>query len=107
VILCGKLKLYHSDLTKKKLCKVCNPGETVGEELLFIRSAKKIVYESAKTMSKCFMIQINTDNYKKMSEEMIKFGYKMAFYEMESIIRRNFITKNWLRNDKIKKEDKN
>ena len=28
---------------------------------------------------------------------MIKYGYKIIFNEMESIIKRNHITKNWLR----------
>jgi hypothetical protein len=43
------------------------------------------------------LLEIRLDGYEKMREEMIKFGHKMAFHEMENVIRRNFITKNWLR----------
>ena len=56
--------------------------------------------ETAKAISGCFLIQLKIENYKKMNEEMIKFGYKIAFHEMESIIKRNYITKNWLRSQK-------
>jgi hypothetical protein len=38
---------------------------------------------------------------------MIKFGYKNAFHEMENIIRRNFITKNWLRSERTRLAEKN
>jgi hypothetical protein len=33
---------------------------------------------------------------------MIRFGYKTAFHEMDNIVRRNFITKKWLRSEKIR-----
>lgn len=38
------------------------------------------------------------DGLKKLKEELIKFGYKLGYQEMESIIKRNYIVKNWLRN---------
>jgi hypothetical protein len=58
------------------------------------------VYESAKALTKCLLIEIKMSNYKKMNEEMIIFGFRVAFNEMESILRRSFITKNWLRYEK-------
>jgi hypothetical protein len=59
---------------------------------------KLIINESCKAMSKCLCIEIKIYNYNKLREEMIKFGYKLSFYDMEGIIKRNFITKNYLRN---------
>lgn len=58
--------------------------------------------ETAKAISRCFLVEVRLENYKKMSEEMIKYGYKIIFNEMESIIKRNYITKKWLRGEKAR-----
>ena len=31
---------------------------------------------------------------------MVRYGYRVIFNEAESIIKRNYITKNWLRGEK-------
>lgn len=38
------------------------------------------------------------EGLKKMKEELIRFGFKLGYQEMEAIIKRNHIVKNWLRN---------
>ena len=42
-------------------------------------------------------MELTSDNYRKVQEEMLKYGYKNQFYEAESLIKRNFIAKNMLR----------
>lgn len=37
-------------------------------------------------------------DYEKLLKELYKFGYKYEVQELISLIRRNFILKNWLRN---------
>jgi hypothetical protein len=43
IILCGKIKIYNRELVYKKIYKICYPGETVGEELIFLDSCKNAV----------------------------------------------------------------
>lgn len=65
--------------------------------MLFAKGMKKVALETARAMQKTYMVEIKADNYLKMKEEMFKYGYKTHFTEMESLLKRNFIMKNWIR----------
>lgn len=64
-MLCGRLKIYDNE---KNLKKICSAGESLGEELLFSQKVHKSMKESAKAISRCFLVEIKTENYKKMGE---------------------------------------
>lgn len=63
IILGGKVKLIHSE---KGFKKICAPGETFSEELLFQDPSKRRSLESARAYTKVFLIEMSMENYKIM-----------------------------------------
>jgi outer membrane protein assembly factor BamD (BamD/ComL family) len=45
-----------------------------------------------------YLLELQIEEYKKLKEELIRYGLKHSFQEMEAIIKRNYIIKNWMRN---------
>ena len=58
IVLIGKIKLTNNSISTNKFKKICYAGETIGEELLFCKSIKKTVLETAKALSKTVLIEI-------------------------------------------------
>ena len=48
------------------------------------------------------MLEVKIEEFDKMREEMFRFGLKSIFLDMESLLKRNLITKNWERNEACK-----
>lgn len=59
---------------------------------------KKIALERAKVIGQAVLLEMKVEGLKKIKEELVRFGFKLGYQEMETIIKRNYIVKNWLRN---------
>lgn len=95
IILSGKIKIADGFVKR-----VCQTGETVLEEVLFSDKGRKLALERAKVIGPTYLLEFHLEEYHKLKEELIRYGLKLAFHEMEAIIKRNFIIKNWMRNKK-------
>jgi hypothetical protein len=78
--------------------RVCQTGETVLEEALFGDRVRKVALERARVVGPTYLLQLELEEYGKLKEELIRHGLKQPFLEMEAIIKRNYIIKNWMRN---------
>lgn len=93
IILMGKVKLSNGPLKK-----ICQTGETILEEVLFTDKQKRISLEKARVLGQAVLLEMKVGGLQKLKEELIRYGFKLAYQEMESILKRNHIVKNWLRN---------
>lgn len=66
IIVLGKVRLYSKEKTGKRTCKICLPGETIGEEILFSNAHRKVNLESAKSLARVFLVEIKLESYKKI-----------------------------------------
>jgi hypothetical protein len=60
-------------------------GETVGEENYFhVEEGRNLTYakENVRTLGEAFLLQIELDKFRKVKEELLKFGFKTQFYEL-------------------------
>lgn len=53
-------------------------------------------------MGSCYLLDIPLEKFKKVKEELVKFGFKVQYYELEALLKRNYIHKNTLRREKNK-----
>ena len=93
IVLLGRVKLVNGPLKK-----LCQAGETVLEEVVYTNSDVKVACERAKAVGVCVVLEITLGGLKRLKEELIKNGFKLAYQEIEVMIKRNHIVKNWLRN---------
>lgn len=93
IILLGKVKLSSGGLKR-----VCQTGETLLEEMLFSDKTKKVALEKCKVISGTYLLEIRLEEFDKIREELVRFGYRIPLNEMLSVLKRNYIVKNWLRN---------
>ena len=93
IILSGKVKLTNGGLKQ-----ICKTGQTILQEVIFSDRDKKISLQRAKVIGESYFLELNVQQYKNMKEEMIRHRFKVEMQEMQSVIKRNYIVKNWMRN---------
>ena len=95
IILSGRVKLKgHEGMHKS-----CEMGETILEEVV-LAGRKEEIYslERAKVMEDSYLLQIERAEFVRLEGELLRFGFKQGAAELSSMIKRNHIVKNWLRN---------
>lgn len=91
----GKVKIVN---VEKKFKKISVKGETLSEQLLFVEYNEiNKREEGAKVMSHCFLLEIEYKIYLKLFKELVLKGYKAEFLTMETLIRRNYILKQGIK----------
>ena len=73
VILGGRVKLHHP--THKRSCYT---GETLLEEVLFLERGQRVALEGGKVVGPTYLLQVGTEEYAKMKEELIRHGLKQG-----------------------------
>ena len=89
IILQGSVALEGNEFMNK----VSEPGETLLEEIL----EGQWSLERAWALTDCWLLTLGHDDYLRMQGELMRFGFKQGVKEMASMVRRNYITKKWLR----------
>jgi hypothetical protein len=70
----GKVTLVNGALKK-----ICFPGETIFEEVIFTDQLKNISLERAKVIQNAIFLKIGAEELKKIQEALIKFGFKQQY----------------------------
>lgn len=68
VLILGKVRLYNLEKAGRKIYKVCQPGETIGEEILFTNAHRKVALESARAVTKGFLLEVKLDRFQRIFE---------------------------------------
>lgn len=97
IILQGEVKLTG----RFGMHKVCETGETLLEEVLDPPEGKQkaaVALEKARVLEDSWILEVEVEQLRKLEKELNKFGFRQGLNEMRTLIKRNSIVKNWLRN---------
>lgn len=95
VLLAGRVKLTGRD----GMHKICEAGESLLEEVVVGEGSEMpVALERAKVMDESWILEVEAADLRKLEKELVHFGFKQGLQELKTLIKRNHIVKNWLRN---------